>query len=159
MEPRIETLTEKKLIGKSLAMSLTNDKTPVLWKSFMPRRKEIQNNSGTELYSLQVYDPSYFQNFNPTTAYTKWAAIEVTDFETVPPEMETFIVPGGLYAVFLHKGSSTDTSTFHYIFTNWLPKSDYVLDNRPHFEILGDRYKNGDASSEEEVWIPIKLKQ
>jgi hypothetical protein len=28
----------------------------------------------------------------------------------------------------------------------------------PHFEVLGDKYKNNDPSSEEEVWIPIKPK-
>jgi AraC family transcriptional regulator len=34
----------------------------------------------------------------------------------------------------------------------------YFLDDRPHFEILGDKYKNGDPDSEEEIWIPIKQK-
>jgi AraC family transcriptional regulator len=40
----------------------------------------------------------------------------------------------------------------------WLPGSDFVLDTRPHFEVLGDQYKNNDTTSEEEIWIPIKLK-
>lgn len=40
----------------------------------------------------------------------------------------------------------------------WLPASDYNLDNRPHFEVLGEKYKNNDPTSEEEIWIPIKLK-
>jgi len=39
-----------------------------------------------------------------------------------------------------------------------LPNSDYELDNRPHFEILGKKYKNNSADSEEEIWIPVKLK-
>jgi len=50
------------------------------------------------------------------------------------------------------------SSFFQKIYTVWLPASDYVLDNRPHFEVLGDKYKNNDPSSEEEVWIPIKPK-
>jgi AraC family transcriptional regulator len=37
--------------------------------------------------------------------------------------------------------------------------SKYLLDNRPHFETLGEKYKNEDPSSEEEVWIPIKLRK
>ena len=158
MKPRIETLTEKKLIGKRMTMSLSNNKTGELWKSFMPGRKEIQNNIGIELYSMQLYDHLYFNNFSPNKDFEKWASIEVTDFDTVPDEMETFILTGGLYAVFIYKGSSTDDKTFQYIFTTWLPNSDYLLDNRPHFEILGEKYKNSDASSEEEIWIPIKLK-
>ncbi|MFZ1515671.1 MAG: GyrI-like domain-containing protein, partial [Saprospiraceae bacterium] len=67
-------------------------------------------------------------------------------------------IPGGLYAVFYYKGLSTDTAIFEYIFNTWLPNSEYGLDDRPHFEILGERYKNNDADSEEEIWIPIKNK-
>jgi AraC family transcriptional regulator len=35
-----------------------------------------------------------------------------------------------------------------------LPGSEYFLDNRPHFEVLGDKYKNNDPTSEEEIWKP-----
>ena len=70
--------------------------------------------------------------------------------------METFDLPGGLYAVFDYKGLSTDTAIFNYIFNSWLPASRFHLDDRPHFEILGDKYKNGLPDSEEEIWIPIR---
>jgi AraC family transcriptional regulator len=62
MKPEIKTLTEKKLIGKRIIMSFTKNKTYELWRNFMPRRKEIQNNIGTELYSIEVYAPFYFNN-------------------------------------------------------------------------------------------------
>ena len=158
MTPRIEILSEKKLIGKRLQMSLANNKTQVLWQSFMPRRKEIQNNIGTDLYSMQVYDPFYFNTFDPNNLFEKWATIEVTNFDTIPDEMETFTLSSGLYAVFFYKGLNTNTKIFQYIFETWLPNSEYVLDNRPHFEILGEKYKNNDPNSEEEIWIPIKEK-
>lgn len=61
-----------------------------------------------------------------------------------------------MYAVFDYKGSSDDGSVFKYIFNTWLPQSGYQLDNRPHFEVLGDKYRNSDPNSEEEIWIPIK---
>lgn len=32
----------------------------------------------------------------------------------------------------------------------------YEIDFRPHFEILGEKYKNNDPGSEEEVWIPVR---
>ncbi len=70
--------------------------------------------------------------------------------------METFCIPEGQYAVFHYKGSSADSSIFQYIFGEWLPKSGYELDDRPHFEILGAQYKNNDPESEEEIWIPVK---
>jgi AraC family transcriptional regulator len=160
MKPRIEILSEKKLIGKRMTMSLSNNKTPELWKSFMPRRKEIENNIGTNLYSMQIYDPFYFSNFDSNANFEKWATIEVTDFDKVPDEMDTFTISSGLYAVFTYKGDMRlAPQTFQYIFTTWLPNSDYILDNRPHFEILGEKYKNNDPTSEEEIWIPIQLKK
>ena len=155
MLPRIQTLAEKKLIGMRMQMSLADNKTGLLWKAFMPRRKEVSNQLSSELISLQVYPPSYFQNFNPTAEFEKWAAVEVADVNSIPSGMDTLVIPSGLYAVFDYKGSSTDSRIFQYIYTTWLPASEYVLDNRPPFEVLGEKYKNNDASSEEEIWIPI----
>lgn len=158
MEPRIETLQEKKLIGMHLSMSLANNKTGEIWKNFMPRRKEITNNQSNDLISMAIYKSTHFADFNSTNEFEKWAAIEVADFESVPNGMETFTLKGGLYAVFDYKGSSTDIHIFQYIFGSWIPNSDFLLDDRPHFEILGDKYKNADSNSEEEIWIPIKRK-
>lgn len=158
MIPRIEILNKKRLIGKRLTMSLSTDKTFELWKSFMSRKKEIINSSGSNLYSLKVYDPLYFTDFNPQATFEKWAAMEVANFSSIPSEMETFILKGGLYAIFTYQGSSLDKSIFQYIFSLWLPNSIYLLDERPHFEILGEKYKNEDITSEEEIWIPITKK-
>lgn len=41
MEPRIETLIEKKLVGKRMTMSLAENKTAILWQSFMPKRRRL----------------------------------------------------------------------------------------------------------------------
>jgi AraC family transcriptional regulator len=159
MKPRIETIPGKKLVGTRQIMSFSNNQTAGLWKNFMQRRNEIHNNIGAELYSMQIYAPGFFDHFNPATAFEKWAATEVTDFNTVPAGMETIILPGGLYAVFMYKGTATTAAgTFQYILGTWLPNSEYTLDSRPHFEILGEKYKNNHPDSEEEIWIPIKSK-
>lgn len=160
MQPRIETISSKVLIGKKLTMSFANNRTFILWNSFMPRRKEIRNKIGTELYSLQIYSPLFFDNFDYTKEFEKWAAVEVTDFEFIPNDMVSFTLPGGLYAVFLYKGeASKATETFQFILGSWLPSSQFELDDRPHFEILGEKYKHDDPNSEEEIWIPIKVKK
>lgn len=157
--PRIESLTEKKLIGKRVRMSFSDNRTYELWRSFMPARKEIKNNIGSDLYSVEVYDPDFFVNFNPVRIFEKLAAIEVTDFDTVPDDMETITLPKGLYAVFLHKGAASDgPKTYQYIFGTWLPEADFILDNRPHLAIMGEKYKNEDPDSEEEIWIPVEPK-
>jgi AraC family transcriptional regulator len=158
MIPRIENLAQKKLIGIRLSMSFSNNKTGELWQKFMPDRSKICHKVNNDLISLQVYEYTHFSNFNPDNEFEKWAAIEVKNFVNVPEPMETFILEGGLYAVFDYKGLSNDPSIFQYIFGTWLPSSDYDLDDRPHFEVLGDGYRNNDPNSEEEIWIPIKPK-
>ncbi|MCI4671797.1 MAG: GyrI-like domain-containing protein [Bacteroidia bacterium] len=156
--PRIEQLEEKKLIGQSLKMSLTYNKTTHLWRQFVPRIKEIQGRSSADKISMQIYPPLYYQEFNPNKDFEKWAAVEVLDLKNIPEGMKSFVLEGGLYAVFDYNGSSSDNSIFQYIFSEWLPPSAYVIDERPHFEVLGSGYKNNDPNSQEEIWIPIKQK-
>ena len=159
MKPRIETLNERKLVGKRLRMSLAENKTAELWKGFMPKRKNITNNVTNDLISMSIYSPTYFTEFRLTNEFEKWASVEVSDYDNIPNDLEIFVLTGGLYAVFDYKGSSTDNSIFQFIFGTWLPGSAYFLDDRPHFEVLGDKYKNNDPTSEEEIWIPVKSKK
>lgn len=158
MNPRIEKLSEKKLIGNNLKMSLSNNKTGQLWEQFAARIKEIENRISKDKISMQIYPPLYYKNFDPANEFEKWATVEVRDFEAIPDGMKTFVLKEGLYAVFDYKGSSSDPSIFQYIFSEWLPLSNYEVDDRPHFEVLGVNYKNNSPDSEEEIWIPIKKK-
>ncbi len=159
-EPRIEELNEKKLIGKRIQMSFANNKTVELWRSFMPERKKISNAINADLFSVEVYeDISFFNGFHPDKLFEKWAAVEVVDFSDIPAGMDTLLLPAGLYAVFTYKGASGNAPAFYrYIFNDWLPASAYMLDNRPHFAVMGEKYKNDDPASEEEIWIPVKRK-
>jgi len=156
--PRIETILPKKLVGINLEMNNISNKTMLLWQKFMPLLPLITNRINTHKISLQIYPSTYFYEYKPTTLYTKWALVEVTDFSNIANNLKAFTLNSGMYAVFNYKGLSTDTSIFNYIFTEWLPQSKFNLDNRPHFEVLGEKYKNNDPNSEEEIWIPIKSK-
>jgi AraC family transcriptional regulator len=159
MNLRIEIIEEKKLVGKKLTMSYANYRIGELWGRFMPRRNEITNNLSNELVSLVLYNSNHFNDFNPTNEFERWAAVEVEDFANVPAEMETFVLSSGLYAVFHYIGSTDGIASFYQnILTVWLPNSEYELDDRPHFEILGEKYKNNDPLSEEDIFIPIKQK-
>lgn len=159
MIPRIETINEKKLVGKRMTMSYADYRIGELWGSFMPRRKEITNTLTNDLISLVVYTPNHFIDFKPTNEFERWATAEVENFNKVPDEMETYNLSSGLYAVFNYKGMTSGASAFfQYIFTEWVPNSNYILEDRAHFEVLGEKYKNNDPSSEEEIWIPIKAK-
>lgn len=107
---------------------------------------------------MAIYSPEHFSDFKPTNEFERWAAVEVSDYDEVPFGLETFDLPEGQYAVFDYKGLNTDSAIYQYIFKQWLPQSAYQLDQRPHFEVLGEKYKNNDPESEEEIWIPIRKK-
>lgn len=159
MVPKFRIIPEKKLIGKRLTMTLAESKMRELWSSFMPDRNQILNSISTDLISMVVYKQGHFASFHPSKEFERWAAMEVSNFENVPMGMESVVIPLGNYAVFEYIGLHSDPAPFQYIFGNWLPNSEYELDDRPHFEVLGPKYKNNDPKSEEEIWIPIRLKR
>jgi AraC family transcriptional regulator len=157
LQPKIVISKNKKLVGGRLRMSLVANRTSDLWRSFMPQRGNVQNRISNDLVSMRVYDgPLRIGDVHQE--FDKWAAVEVSGFENIPEEMESVVLVEGLYAVFNYKGLNTDERIFVYIFTQWLPNSNYQLDERPYFEILGSKYKNNDPESEEEIWIPLKSK-
>ena len=126
-----------------------------------PRKKEIKHSINDDLYSVEIYpNTSFFQNFNPTQVFEKWAAIAVSQVEEIPEEMQSLTLPEGLYAVFSYKGKPSEAmETFKYIYSEWLPNSGYVMDSRPYFALMGAKYKGEHPDSEEEFWVPIKAEK
>ncbi|MDI1233424.1 MAG: GyrI-like domain-containing protein [bacterium] len=155
-QPTFHTIATKNLVGHYRTISFNDNSTYTLWNHFMPLRNEIKNAIGTTLYSVQLYPIDFFKNFSPNNPFEKWACREVPNFENVPSGMSTLVIPEGLYAVFHFIGDASNASEiYNYIFMEWLPASNYNLDIRPHFEILGELYKYNDPNSEEDIWIPI----
>ncbi len=158
MSLELRQMEEKLLVGKKMKMNLARNRTGELWASFLQERRKIPNTVGNVLYSLQFYDPVLdFHDFTPETFFEKWAAVEVSSSDDIPAGMELLILPRGLYAVFLYKGrASNAAATFQSIFHDRIPSAEYRPDNRrPHFELLGEKYKNEDPDSEEEIWVPV----
>jgi AraC family transcriptional regulator len=158
-DPKIVDLPEKLLVGLRSTTSLAENNAAALWQQFMPRHREIAHRVGLELYSVQEYPVNFFsQVVNPAIRFEKWAAVEVSNADSLPEGLEQLKVPVGKYAVFLHKGPSSDFHmTASHIFGRWLPTSGYTLDHRPHFEVMGEKYLGHlHPDSEEEVYIPIK---
>jgi AraC family transcriptional regulator len=152
------SLSAKKTIGFSIKITMANDLTVKIWQQLMPRLKEVKNAVSADLFSLQVYNGESYDDFTPTTEFTKYALIEVKNYDFVPEGFEEFEIPAGEYAVFVHKGTSADFyKTSQFIYGEWIPKSNYKLDERPHFAVMGDKYLGHEnPETEEEVWVPIK---
>ncbi|MFT7434657.1 MAG: AraC family transcriptional regulator [Psychromonas sp.] len=160
MTPRIVEIDEKKFAGMSVNMSYSDNKTGFLWATFMPRRNELKHRvNPKEVVSLQGTDSAILMSdFSFINVFEKWALAEVSSIEEMPEGMTFFALAAGKYAVFTHKGSGEEAfmSTLTFILESWLPISAFSLDNRPHFEVLGEKYHRTDPSSEEEVWIPVR---
>ena len=89
------------------------------------------------------------------------ACITIDKSLEIKPEGEIGIqeIPGGKYAIFLHKGSYENlTDTYNYIYSQWLTENKKTLRNAPSFEL----YKNRDPRRTKpenlrtEIYIPIE---
>ena len=158
MEPTIKELPTTRLIGQKIMMSLAHNKTRELWQGFMPRRSEVPDTIGADLYSVEVYpDTISLQSFDPQGSFEKWAAVPVTEAAGIPPEMESLTIPAGSYAVFRYRGKASEAPRiYQHIFGVWLPSSGYVVDHRPHFAVMGEKYLGENPESEEDIWIPVR---
>lgn len=161
--PRIVESLPKTLVGMSMDMTYaTNSLTGKLWGTFMPRRQEVMGAVSSDKYSLQKFKEGFdWSSSSADTAFVKWAAMEVDNTEKVPEGMKVLDLEGGLYAVFIHKGlSSQFPRTLQYVLGEWMPSSEYEPDSsRPQYELLGEKYINNHPDSEEEVWFPIKKRE
>ncbi len=156
-KPTIQTSPAKILIGRRLRMSQANNRSRELWQSFRPVVPAIKNRIGENFYSVQIYDGhGYFAAFSPTREFERWATVEVSSVVDLPSALEILSLTGGLYAVFTYRGTPAEFGAFaQQIFGVWLPGSGYVLDDRPHFEILSPSYRADDPDAEEAIYIPV----
>ncbi len=154
LNPKIITISEKKVVGMRSAMHRDQYGNIVaLWKQFMPRKRELKNTVSEELIAMQIF--TLQKDGQPNEEFQIWACAEVLSFNDIPKNMENYILPSGEYAVFLHKGMDAST-TYQRIMAEWLPTSGFQIDDRPHFQVMGEKYKNGSPDSEEDFYVPIR---
>ena len=153
VSPKIVDLKAKYSVGLKKTTSMDPEQIKSLWQEFMPQLHRIEGRKSQELIALQDFsnsDPN-----NPTDLFDMWALTEVKEENAFPDSMTQFNIPEGLYAVFLLKGTDVQ-GLMTFIMKDWLPHSEYKLDtNRPHFQIMGKKYKNNHPDSEEDFYIPI----
>ena len=157
MDITTTTFTGTLLQGKSTFLSLANDATPQLWRQFIQEAKGSLP-ATINRYNGTVYPAGFdMRTFGDNTVMQRWAAVEARVADQWPQSWDTLEIPPGEYATFTYKGlPSGFGNALAYFYQQWLPSSGYVLDERPHFEVLGPDYRPDDPDAEETVWIPIK---
>lgn len=159
--PEIKHVPEKLLAGCLIEMSYAADKTPLLFRTFMPHRHAIAHKTDAHIFLVNIL-PGQLQptGLTPETRFEKCGGVEVSAKGELPEGLTYFTLPGGHYAVFIHKGpAAAFMGTFHFIFNTWLPASVWEYDvTRHRFERIPPGYKPDDADAQEEIWIPVKAR-
>lgn len=83
--------------------------------------------------------------------------IAVASSQPIENNLEEYIVPSSLWAIFSGKGSAQSLQELEKrIVTEWLPTSGYEYGNAPDIEV----YLNADPENAQyEVWIPVSKKE
>ena len=154
MNPKLITIPEKKVVGMRSTMHHSEYENIVaLWRRFMPQKQKLKTTISEELIAMQIF--SLQKDGQPKEEFQIWACTEVSNFNEIPDRMESFTLPKGEYAVFLQKGLDA-SGLYEQIMTEWLPTSGYEIDDRPHFQVMGEKYNNGSPDSEEDFYVPIR---
>lgn len=159
MEYKIVKTNKILIVGLSATANFlnTNQITGQLARQFMSRVGEVKHRKDNFKLSLHKYSNFNISEFNPNQTFKKWIGVEVDNLQSVPEQMETLTIDAGKYLVINFEGTITAFVNFWQdIHFNWLPNSEFEIDNRPHFERLGPDYNPNQAINKEEIWIPIK---
>jgi AraC family transcriptional regulator len=96
-------------------------------------------------------------DFESDGRFSYIAGTEVINTETIPAGMVCKTIPAASYAVFTARGKVPDSiqNTFKYVYDEWLPKSGYRRAESAEFELYDERWQDGGAKAEVDIYIPI----
>jgi AraC family transcriptional regulator len=160
IKPDLVTIEDFWVVGMGVTTSVEENMKdfviPKLWERFMPFMEKGVPGRTDDHTSYGVCD-------GDGTRFKYLAGVPVGK-DTAPSDgLEKQHVPGGRYAVFVHRGEVGEgkleglSKTFQYIYNQWLPGSEYEYDmDRVDFEKYGPAFCA--EPPEMELYIPIRKK-
>jgi len=152
---------ELMLVGLSTELGtnqkLNYKKVTELWKNFNPNVKNIKERKNGKDWIK--YGVSYDRNVNKTYKYM--ASIEVSQFQNLPDDLITKIVPSQEYYHFTHSGSMEYLiHSIYSIYKVWLPEKKLKVKPNTfsqvnHVERYDKRFYWTRADSEIDILIPM----
>jgi len=128
-----------------------------LWCKFLARADQVPNRIGDEMFGI-IYDRPESERAHPHELQYI-AAVRVSSTAEIPDGMAAWTVPGGMFAVFTHRGRIENIgATVHEIHRVWLPSSQYEHAEMAEVEVYDHRFCPDREDSEMEYWVPIRLK-
>ncbi len=154
MTPRIVDKPAFNVVGLAAEFSnATKAEIPDLWRRFRTRVADIPGAPHDHYFGLCVAADG--DNF------TYVAAAEVDDLSAAPADMFARQIGEQTYAVFTVQLRGKDpigeeiSRANRFIWTTWLPKSDYSFARAPDFEYYDSRFDPAHLSGEIDVCVPV----
>jgi AraC family transcriptional regulator len=148
-------VTGKPLLIAGLKERYTNETCaaiPAQWQRFQTYLGNISSQIGRVAYGVCC-------NADDVGTMEYICGVEVSDFSALPSELARLRIPEQRYAVFSHRDHiSRIRSTWHTIFSEWLPNSPYEVVDAPDFERYDENFDPRTGAGGLEIWIPIKKK-
>lgn len=156
MDYRIEKKEAFRIVGVSAPLEKEIEKNfeivPAMWGT------AAQNGTIGRLASMMDGEIKGLLGVSSCDQTTDWKYyIAVASSQTVPADLEAFMVPASTWAIFSGAGTNLAIQELERrIVTEWLPTSGYEYGNAPDIEV----YMNPDpANAQFEVWIPVVKKE
>lgn len=135
MTPRIVTLPKKQIVGTRKQLMLDGNsfqQIPVLWERWYKDQSSqviTSKVSEDECFGICIFDDK--ESFDYMIGY------EVSDNIKTPTNMSCYMLESSTYGVFETIGPIVESvqKTWDYIYTSWLPSSDYKHAGTPDLEL------------------------
>ncbi len=156
--PEIHTIDQQFFVGmKTSYYGIDSEKNNLsekvmgLWDSFLPRMSEIKNAVPNIGYGIIE------QTANDAELLNYYSVAKVNTIDVLPEHMMSLALPAQQYATFEHKGNPRQLdNTVNYIYSTWLPQSNYRHTNAADIELYGEEYIPDNEASLIYYSIPIE---
>jgi AraC family transcriptional regulator len=127
----------------------SNNEIPQLWDQFGPKMGILPHRIDPQ--SCYGVCDNFDEEAN---VFDYVAACEVKAGEEMPEGMVTREIPAQTYAVFTATLPEIQAS-MGYIYSTWLPPSEYERGAGPEFELYGEEFSPVDPASKFYIYVPI----
>ncbi|MBN1926464.1 MAG: effector binding domain-containing protein, partial [Prolixibacteraceae bacterium] len=105
----------------------------------------------------RFYQVQYWSDIQDLDGMYFFTGVEVSKLEDINPLFVVKTIPPGKYLRFIHKGLANKVGyTYKYIYNQFLPNTDYILNKPFNFEYYGEKCLGpNNENSESEIYIPV----
>ena len=164
--PRLAEAGVLRFVGiRRLYSNETSAGIPAQWQDFQPHIGSIPHQTAPVAYGIR-------SDVGSDGEINYMCAVEVTDFDDVPPDLDQLELAPQSYLVFRHDGHVSEIRrTWHAIFAMGLEDAGHVatgapsfsrinkalsLKQAPDFERYGESFDPQTGSGGIEIWIPVE---